>query len=150
PAPVDHVLVQADLTVVVPGPPEPTLAAELASIADAESRGGATVYRVTPTSVRRALDAGYAPADLHGLFARRSRTPLPPTLPYLTDDVARRHGGLRVGAVGAYVRGDDENLLSEVLADRRLAPFTLRRLAPTVITSPHPPARLLAALREAG
>ena len=31
PAPVDHVLVQADLTVVVPGPPEPELAAELES-----------------------------------------------------------------------------------------------------------------------
>ena len=34
PAPVDHVLVQADLTVVVPGPPEPALAAELELVAE--------------------------------------------------------------------------------------------------------------------
>jgi hypothetical protein len=150
PAPVDHVLVQADLTVIVPGPPEPSLATEVAAIADAESRGGATVYRVTPTSVRRALDAGYTPADLHGLFERRSRTPLPQALSYLIDDVARRHGGLRVGTASAYLRGDDESLLSEVLADRRLAPFALRRLAPTVLATSHPPTRLLAALRDAG
>jgi hypothetical protein len=150
PAPVDHVLLQADLTVVVPGPPEPTLAAELAVVADAESRGGATVYRVTPTSVRRALDAGFTAADLHGLFARRSRTPVPQTLTYLIDDVARRHGGLRVGSAGAYLRSEDENLLAEVLADRRLSSLSLRRLAPTVLVTPHAPGRLLAALRDAG
>jgi hypothetical protein len=150
PAPVDHVLVQADLTVVVPGPPEPSLAAELAAVADAESRGGATVYRVTPTSVRRALDVGFTAADLHALFGRRSRTPVPQTLTYLIDDVARRHGGLRVGAAGAYLRSEDENLLAEVLADRRLSSLALRRLAPTVLVTPHAPARLLAALRDAG
>ncbi|MGI5147093.1 helicase-associated domain-containing protein [Plantactinospora sp. CA-294935] len=150
PAPVDHFLVQADLTVVVPGPPEPTVAAELATVAEHESAGGASVYRVTGASVRRALDAGYAAEDLHTLFTRRSRTPVPQGLTYLIDDVARKHGGLRVGSAGAYLRSDDEALLTEVLADRRLAPMSLRRLAPTVLTTPHLVGRLLAALREAG
>jgi hypothetical protein len=150
PVPVDHVLVQADLTVVVPGPPEPSLAAELALMADAESRGGATVYRVTAESVRRALDAGYPAADIHGLFRRRSRTPVPQALQYLVDDVARRHGGLRVGPAGTYVRSEDEALLAEALADRRLAGLTLRRLAPTVLVTPQSTVRLLAALRDAG
>jgi hypothetical protein len=40
PAPVDHVLVQADLTVVVPGPAEPALASELELMAEPESGGG--------------------------------------------------------------------------------------------------------------
>jgi hypothetical protein len=150
PAPVDHVLIQADLTVVVPGPPEAGLASELALVADTESRGGATVYRVTPHSVRRALDAGFTAADVHELFRRRSRTALPQTLEYLVDDVARRHGGLRVGSAGAYIRGDDEALISEAFTDRRLASMSLRRLAPTVLASPHNPGRLLEALREAG
>ncbi|HEV7896347.1 MAG TPA: helicase-associated domain-containing protein [Planosporangium sp.] len=147
PAPVDHVLVQADLTVVVPGPPEPGLATELALVADAES---ASVYRVTADSVRRALDTGYAAVDLHALFERRSRTAVPQALTYLVNDVSRRHGGLRVGSAGAYLRGDDEALMAEVLADRRLAVLGLRRLAPTVLISPYAPVRLLAALREAG
>ncbi|MFC6018549.1 helicase-associated domain-containing protein [Plantactinospora solaniradicis] len=150
PAPVDHFLLQADLTVVVPGPPEPTLAAELAVVAEHESAGGASVHRVTGASVRRALDAGYAAEDLHTLFKRRSRTPVPQGLTYLVDDVARKHGGLRAGSAGAYLRSDDEALLSEVLADRRLAPMSLRRLAPTVLTTPHLAGRLLGALRDAG
>ncbi|HEX2356591.1 MAG TPA: helicase-associated domain-containing protein [Micromonosporaceae bacterium] len=150
PEPVDHVLVQADLTVVVPGPPEPALAAELELLAEHESAGGATVYRVTPASVRRALDAGYVAGDVHELFARRSRTPVPQALTYLVDDAARRHGGLRAGTAGAYLRSDDEALLAEVLADRRLAPLSLRRLAPTVLVTAYQSGRMLAALREAG
>ncbi|MEU7926549.1 helicase-associated domain-containing protein [Micromonospora sp. NPDC049801] len=150
PAPVDHFLVQADLTVVVPGPPEPALAAELEATTELESAGGASVHRVTTASVRRALDAGYTADDLHELFRRRSRTPVPQGLSYLVDDVARKHGGLRAGSAGAYLRSDDEALLTEVLADRRLESLTLRRLAPTVLTTPYQVSRMLTALREAG
>jgi hypothetical protein len=150
PAPVDHVLVQADLTVVVPGPPEPTLADELELVAEHESAGGASVYRVTEASIRRALDAGYTADDLHALFRRRSRTPVPQGLTYLVDDIARKHGGLRVGGAGAYIRSDDEALLVQLLADRRLTSLGLRRLAPTVLATPYQVGRLLTALREAG
>ncbi|MGI5211643.1 helicase-associated domain-containing protein [Plantactinospora sp. CA-290183] len=150
PAPVDHFLVQADLTVVVPGPPDPTLAEELAAVAEPESAGGASVHRVTGASVRRALDTGYAADDLHALFRRRSRTPVPQGLTYLVDDIARKHGGLRAGSAGAYLRSDDEALLAEVLADRRLVGMSLRRLAPTVLATPHLVGRLVTALREAG
>ncbi|GAA4438004.1 helicase-associated domain-containing protein [Phytohabitans houttuyneae] len=150
PAPVDHVLVQADLTVVVPGPPEPALAAELELVAEQESAGGASVHRVTEASVRRALDAGYTADDLHAVFRRRSRTPVPQGLTYMVDDVARKHGGLRAGGAGAYVRSDDEALLVQLLADKRLGALTLRRLAPTVLVTPYQIGRLLTALREAG
>jgi hypothetical protein len=147
PPPVDHVVVQADLTVVVPGPASSTLSADLALVAEAESTN---LLRVTTASLRRALDAGYTAADLHSLFARRSRTAIPQALTYLIDDVARRHGGLRIGAAGAYLRSEDETLLLELVADRRLAGLHLRRLAPTVLTSPHSSSRLLSALRDAG
>jgi len=150
PAPVDHILVQADLSVVVPGPPEPALAAELDVVAEPESAGGASVFRVTAASVRRALDVGYTATDLHTLFQRRSRTPVPQTLTYMIDDAARRHGGLRSGSAGSYLRSDDEALIAEVLGDRRFAGLLLRQIAPTVLVSPAQVARLLAALREAG
>lgn len=150
PPPVDHLLVQADLSVVVPGPPEPGLAAELALVADHESAGGASVYRVTPESIRRALDAGHTAADLHGLFGRRSRTPVPQTLTYMIDDVARRHGGLRLGAAGCYLRSEDTALLVEVAADRRLAGLALRSIAPTVLISPYLVGRVIEEVRAAG
>ncbi len=150
PAPVDRVLLQADLTIVVPGPPEQSLADELDLLADPESAGHATVYRVTPASVRRALDAGLSATDLHALFARRSSTPVPQALSYLVDDVARRHGGLRVGSCAGYLRSEDTALLAELLADRRLGVLGLRQIAPTVLVSPYQVHRMLELLRDAG
>jgi hypothetical protein len=150
PAPLDHVLLQNDLTVVAPGPLEPPLAHQLALAADAESHGGATVYRITPSSLRRALDAGTTAAELHEFFTTRSRTPVPQALSYLIDDTARRHGQLRVGAAGSYLRCDDERLLAEVLAHRQVEPLRLRRLAPTVLVSSAPAHRVLDVLRDAG
>jgi hypothetical protein len=150
PDPVDHVLLQADLTAVAPGPLEAGLARELDLMAEVESAGGATVYRFTEQTVRRALDAGRSAADLHHLLERRSATPVPQGLTYLVDDVARRHGRLRGGAAGAFLRSDDEVLLAEVLAHPDSIGLELRRIAPTVVVSPLPLAELLGALRAAG
>jgi hypothetical protein len=150
PDPLDHVLVQPDLTVVAPGPLERDLARDLGLAADVESTGGATVYRVSESSVRRALDAGRAASDLHELFRSRSRTPVPQALTYLIDDVARRHGRLRVGTATSYLRCDDEALLSEVLAAKKAAVLKLRRLAPTVVTSALPVGEVLDVLRSLG
>lgn len=150
PEPLDHVLLQADLTAVAPGPLRRPLADMLGVLADVESKGGATVYRFTPASVRRALDAGRAAADLHAFLTAHSRTPVPQPLAYLIDDVARKHGHLRVGAASAYVRCDDDALLNEILADKRAAALRLRRLAPTVLAAPTDPATLLEGLRAMG
>ncbi|MFF9770587.1 helicase-associated domain-containing protein [Streptomyces sp. NPDC014636] len=150
PEPLDHVLLQADLTAVAPGPLRRPLADMLDVLADVESKGGATVYRFTPGSVRRALDAGRTAADLHAFLTEHSRTPVPQPLAYLIDDVARRHGHLRIGAASAYVRCDDDALLNEILADKRAAALRLRRLAPTVLAAPTDPATLLDGLRAMG
>ncbi|MFI6370931.1 helicase-associated domain-containing protein [Streptomyces sp. NPDC050546] len=150
PEPLDHVLLQADLTAVAPGPLRRPLADMLGVLADVESKGGATVYRFTPGSVRRALDAGQAASDLHAFLTAHSRTPVPQPLAYLIDDVARRHGQLRVGAASAYVRCDDDAVLNEILADKRAAGLGLRRLAPTVLAAQADPAGLLEGLRSMG
>ncbi|MFJ3900186.1 helicase-associated domain-containing protein [Streptomyces sp. NPDC090025] len=150
PEAVDHVLLQADLTAVAPGPLRRPLAETLSVLADVESKGGATVYRFTPGSVRRALDAGRSASDLHDFLTAHSRTPVPQPLAYLIDDVARKHGHLRVGAASAYVRCDDDAVLGEILADRRSAALRLRRLAPTVLAAQADPATLLDGLRSMG
>ncbi|MFF1694798.1 helicase-associated domain-containing protein [Streptomyces sp. NPDC058257] len=150
PEPLDHVLLQADLTAVAPGPLDRPLAETLSVLADVESKGGATVYRFTPGSVRRALDAGKSASDLHAFLAAHSRTPVPQPLAYLIDDVARKHGHLRIGAASAYVRCDDEALLNEILADKRSQGLRLRRLAPTVLAAQADPGSLLEGLRGMG
>ena len=149
PEPVDYFLVQPDLTVIVPGPPVAELADELSAVADLESSGGASVYRITEASVRRGLDSGLGGSAIAALFTEHSRTPVPQALTYLIDDVARRHGVLRTGPASAYLRCDDEALLSRVLADRAVEPLGLRRIAPTVVIASAPVARLLDVLRDA-
>ncbi|MHA6785625.1 helicase-associated domain-containing protein [Pseudonocardia saturnea] len=150
PEPIDHVLLQADLTAVAPGPLVPELSRELDLVAEVESAGGATVYRFTDATIRRALDAGRSASDLHELLKRRSATPVPQGLTYLVDDVARRHGRLRGGAAASFLRSDDEVLISEVLAHPDTIGLELRRIAPTVAVSPLPLVELLDALRAAG
>ena len=150
PDPIGHVLLQADLTAVAPGPLEPGLERELGLVGEVESAGGATVYRFTEATIRRALDAGRTAAEVHELFATRSATPVPQGLTYLVDDVARKHGRLRGGAAASFLRSDDEVLIAEVLASAAAGPLELRRIAPTVAVSPLPLAELMDGLRDAG
>lgn len=150
PEPVDHVLLQGDLTAVAPGPLTAELGRWLALAAEVESKGGATVYRFTEASIRRALDAGHTADELVAMLERHSATPVPQPLRYLVADVARRHGRIRVGTASAYVRCDDPAVLDEVMADRRAAPLRLRRLAPTVIISRTARAALVDSLRAMG
>ncbi|KUI23957.1 DNA-binding protein [Mycobacterium sp. IS-1742] len=150
PSPIDHFLVQADLTVVVPGPLERDLAEQLAAVAAVESAGAAMVYRVSEASIRRALDTGKTASELHAFFGRHSRTPVPQGLTYLIDDVARRHGQLRVGIASAFVRCEDPALLAQAVAAPATDAVELRLLAPTVAVSQAPIADVLAALRNAG
>jgi hypothetical protein len=150
PEPVDHFLLQPDLTAVVPGPPEPTMATELTLLADLESTGGAHVYRLTERTVRRALDAGRSGERLIEFVEHYSRTPVPQALRYMIEDAARRHGVLRAGAAVSYLRCDDEALLARVLADKHVDSLHLRPIAPTVVVSDTAANRLLGVLRSAG
>ncbi len=150
PSPVEHVLLQADLTAVAPGRLEGSIAQFMRLVSDVESRGGATVYRFSPESVRRALDAGWSSTQVLTALRDASRTPVPQPLEYLVGDIARRHGQTRVGSVSAYIRSDNSAVLDTMLADRELAALQLRRLAPTVVVSPANRAVVLEMLRENG
>lgn len=150
PAPIDHFLVQADLTVVVPGPLQRALADQLAVVANVESAGAAMVYRVSEQSIRHALDTGQTAATLHSFFKKHSKTPVPQGLTYLVDDVARRHGQLRVGIASSFIRCEDPSLLAQAAAAPALANLEVRVLAPTVAVSQSPIADVLTALRTAG
>lgn len=150
PAPVDHFLVQADLTVIVPGPLHRDLAEQLAAVADVESAGAAMVYRISEGSIRRALDTGRTAGELHAMFERHSSTPVPQGLTYLIDDVARRHGQLRVGMAASFVRCEDAALLAQAVSAAAAEPLEMRLLAPTVAVSQAPISDVLATLRQAG
>jgi hypothetical protein len=148
PKPIDHFLLQADLTVVAPGPLHRDLADELATVATVESAGAAMVYRISEQSIRHALDIGKTRDWMQEFLATHSKTPVPQGLTYLIDDVARRHGQLRIGMAASFLRCEDPALLAQAVA--AADDLQLRALAPTVAVSPAPISELLASLRRAG
>ena len=150
PKPVDHILIQADNSAIAPGPLTVEIANELGTIADIESRGGATVYRFSETSIRRGLDHGKTGDHIKDFLKKTSKTPVPQPLEYLINDVSKRHGRLRIGGALTYLRCEDEGLITQILHDKKNDSLQLRKLSPQVLISEVPIAEVLIALREAG
>ncbi len=149
PAATGSVRLLGDLTAVVAGMPTVELSALLDLAADADERDTASVWRFSPASVRRALDAGRSADELTDALAAAADGEVPQALTYLMRDVARRHGELAVAPVGCCVLGD-ATLLAEVAAHRGLVSLGLRLLAPGVLASAKPVDATLELLRANG
>ena len=150
PRPVDHILIQADNSAVAPGPLTPELASEMGTIADIESRGGATVYRFSDSSIRRGLDHGKTGDQIKTFLSKISKTPMPQPLEYLITDIAKRHGRLRVGSAHTYIRCEDEGLVQQILHDKKCEHLRLRKIAPQVLVTDFELAEVIGELREFG
>ncbi|MFM8632229.1 MAG: helicase-associated domain-containing protein [Candidatus Nanopelagicus sp.] len=150
PKPVDHILIQADNSAVAPGPLLPELAAEMGTIADIESRGGATVYRFSESSIRRGLDHGKTGDQIKSFLIKTSKTPMPQPLEYLISDVAKRHGKLRVGSAHTYIRCEDEGLVQQILHDKKCEHLRFRKIAPQVLVTDFELLEVIGELREYG
>ncbi len=92
---IDHVHVQADHTIIAPGPITPSVGRRLREIADIESRGHATVLRITPASVRRALETEPDPQIWIDFLASVSTKELPQPVAYVIADAARSEKSVR-------------------------------------------------------
>lgn len=150
PPTVDMVLVQSDLTAIVPGRPSPGLAELIERSSEVESRGGALTVRFTAESVRRALDAGLGSRELLEALAGYSPSPLPATLEALIEDAERHHGQIRVRDIRSLLRIADLAVAAELLAEKRLAELALSEVAPGVLVSVAPAGQVLRLLRGAG
>ncbi len=150
PAPVAHFVIQADLTAVTAGPLEHTVATELRMLADQESRGVGGIYRFSATSLRRAFDLGWSAADVRLWLERHATTDVPQALRYLVGDVARRHGSIRVGPAGCYVRVADEAQAAALLAHPAASGLGLRSVGPGVLVAAVDEHELVPLLRELG
>ncbi|WP_260679087.1 helicase-associated domain-containing protein [Actinomyces sp. oral taxon 169] len=150
PAAVEMILVQSDLTAIVPGRPSPELAALLERTSVVESRGGALTVRFTPESVRGALDVGYRAEEITQEIGRYSPTPLPDSLSVLIQDAARHHGAVRVRAVSALLRIGDEATAAGLLAEPRLKDLGLDQVAPGILVATASAGQVLRELRATG
>jgi hypothetical protein len=150
PKTVDHILIQGDNTAIAPGPLEHEISQALAMMAEIESRGGATVYRFTEATIRRALDHGKTGDEIKSFLVKTSKTPMPQPLEYLILDVAKKHGKLRVGNTSSFIRCEDTALISQIMNDKKLEILGLRRIAPEVVICDLDATDAMRVLRECG
>ena len=150
PKTVDHILIQSDNTAIAPGPLEHEISQALAMMAEIESRGGATVYRFTESTIRRALNHGKTGDEIKTFLIKTSKTPMPQPLEYLITDVAKKHGKLRVGNTSSFIRCEDTALISQIMNDKKLEILALRRIAPEVVICDMDATDAMRVLRECG
>lgn len=148
PPPVQEVLLDADLTVVIPGRPAERLLV-LLDWTEPVSRGGALTLRFTAASVRRALADGRDGEALLSLLAEVSRSPVPQSLTYLLRDEQRRHGRVQVSRATTVLTAEAE-VLDLLQAAPEAAALGLHRLAPTVAVTLTDPGFALQTARLAG
>ncbi len=150
PKTVDHILIQSDNTAIAPGPLEHEVSQELDLIADIESRGAATVFRFSETSLRRGLDHGRTGEEILVFLKKTSKTPVPQPLEYLIGDISKKHGKLRVGNASSFIRCEDTALITQIIKDKKVDALGLRRIAPEVLICTHDADDAINILRAAG
>lgn len=143
----DQVVVQADHSVIAPPGLSPAVAGELAAIADLESDAGAQIWRITAAKIGQAMADGRTRDQIVDFLTRVSSVPPAGNVLVTVDDVAARHGRLRAGTIGSYLRCEDAVDLAAAAA---VSAAKLRVLSPTVAVSPLARDRLIAALRAKG
>ena len=133
PREVEQVYLQHDLSVVAPGPLVPSVDYRLRSLADVESRALASSYRVSSSTMNRAMAAGETADSVREFLSGISLTGIPQPLDYLIAEASARYGLLRAGEGGdggarSYLRSDDTALLDAIAVDQSLSALALQRV----------------------
>ncbi|HEY8282699.1 MAG TPA: helicase-associated domain-containing protein [Leifsonia sp.] len=145
PSEVDKVYLQHDLTAVAPGPLQPEIDARLRVVADVESRALASTFRMSASTIDRAITAGETADSIRSFLAGISLTGVPQPLEYLIADAAEKHGRVRVrevsgrdlrdghdgrdgrGGMRSAVVSEDHTLLTTIAVDQALGSLGLVR-----------------------
>jgi hypothetical protein len=142
PPEVEQVYLQHDLSIVAPGPLTPRVDARLRTLADVESRALASSYRVSTSSVNRAMASGETAESMLAFLSSITLSGIPQPLGYLIGEASKRYGAIRAGelhddagsdgvefSARSYLRSGDTGLLDAIMVDQNLSALSFRRVA---------------------
>ena len=149
-----RLIVQADLTLIAPGPLPTNLEVELRTFVETERIGMASTYRLSPLSISNGLESGMTIDLIRDLLTELSGKPLPQPVEYLLGDVEKKFGRIRIrqieGPSQSQVLCDDPIVLTTMLNDVKLKPLSLRFESDGSLVSRFDCDIIYYALREAG
>jgi hypothetical protein len=127
PAQQERIIIQADLSIIAPGPLASSLEIQLRKFADTENIGLASGYRISPISINVGLEEGLTEEQIRGLLEKLSDAPLPQPVDYLLSETSERFGRLKISATekGSFLISSDELLGKQILMDSKLKSLML-------------------------
>jgi hypothetical protein len=132
PATSNRIIVQADLSVVAPGPLTLEVEKKLRTFLEADKVGLASHFRLSALSLSYALETGLGVDQIRSALVEYSGKPLPQPVEYLLADVERRFGRLRVMAddtgASSFIEVHEPALAIELANDLRLRSLGLRQI----------------------
>jgi hypothetical protein len=151
PAQQERIIVQADLSIITPGPLASSLEVQLRKFADTENIGLASSYRISPLSISCGLEEGMTENQIRLLLQKLNGSSLPQPVDYLIRETAERFGRLKLSALekGSLLTSSDELLAKQITMDSKLKPLLLEQRT-SGIYSPLDAQSLYHALRENG
>lgn len=132
------VILQADLSLVAPGPLAEKTENELREFVEADSIGLASHFRISALSLSYAMERGHSTEQIRASLLKLSGQSLPQPVDYLLNDTARRFGRIKVVADrdgGSFIRVADSTLALELVNDLRHRIIALRQLEPELLYS---------------
>jgi len=152
PVETETFIVQHDLSIIAPGPLSAQVSAQLRRMSDVESRGMASTFRISAESVSRALASGIDGSELLAFLAKHSVTELPQNLVYLTNDLAAKHGSVRVSRISGrtMVEAATDQLAALLGVDSNVRHLQLTLTSERTFATALEPRSVISVLVEAG
>ena len=124
-------IVQADLSLIAPGPLDTATEQVLRKFTQIEQVSVACTYRITALSLSHGMECGLPLDEIRNLLLDLNGKALPQPVEYLLREAESRFGRLTIGvgpggAEKAVVRSSDSILLTQVLNDSRLRAFAFK------------------------
>ena len=154
PAAIDRLIVQADLSLVAPGPLTTATEIRIRQFAECEQIGFASTYRISALSITLGMEHGLTAQLIRELLTELSGKALPQPVEYLIRESEERFGRLVVheSSYGDHsvATSSDPILLKSILGDPAMKPFGLVLTSEGQLACKFDAAVLYYGLREAG
>jgi hypothetical protein len=148
-------IVQADLSLIAPGPLDSATESVLRQFAEIEQVSVASTYRMSPLSVSHGLECGLTIEGIRTMLLDLNAKPLPQPVEYLLREAESRFGRLTIspgpgGPEKAIIKSTDAILLTQVLNDSRLRAFAFQATTAASISTRFDPEVVYFGLRDHG
>lgn len=152
PAPLNTLVVQADLTMTAPGPLDTETERALRLFSETESIGIASSFRLSLLSLTHGLECGLSTSEMMQLLQKLSGAQLPQPVSYLFQEADNRFGKLVIkdGIRGCIVESQDQILLTQIMNEGSLKILNLTPMAKAQLVSRQDAESVYFNLREAG